>query len=405
MKRSPLLAVFVVVLIDLMGFGIVLPLLPFYASEFHASSTSIGLLYSIYSLAQLVFSPIWGSLSDRIGRRPIMILSTFGASLAYLLFAFSHSFALLFISRLVAGIMGGNISTAYAYVTDVTRPEDRAKGMGLIGAAFGIGFVLGPAIASVLVHPSVAHHSANPFFLPGLFASGMSLLSLLLVVFQLPETVVIKKERKSSEPFLKSGIFSSSFWKTIFSSHNQAHPYLFSLLILCVFLLSFGQSTLYSAFPLFCESQLKLSAHDVGLQFGFMGLIAILVQGGLIRVLTKRFKEKQIFLVGSVGLVVGMLLLPWAKSTTALTIFLSILALGGSLCMPTINSLVSKQASSEHIGMTLGASQSISGLGRVVGPTWGGALFALGFKVPFLLTALILCVMCGVGIFIQKINQ
>ena len=149
MKSKPALAtVFLAVLIDLMGFGIVLPLLPFYASLFKASPVAIGLLYSIYSFAQLIFSPIWGGLSDRVGRRPIMLMSTLGASFAYLLFGLAHTLPLLFLSRLIAGIMGGNISTAQAYVVDVTPPEKRAEGMGLIGAAFGIGFGLGPPIGS-----------------------------------------------------------------------------------------------------------------------------------------------------------------------------------------------------------------------------------------------------------------
>src|SRR3989338_10329339 len=149
-----------------MGFGIVLPLLPFYASEFKASAVTIGLLYSVYSLAQLVFSPFWGSLSDRFGRRPIMLLSTLGSALSYILFALSGSLGALLLSRLLAGIMGGNISTAQAYVADVTTHEERAKGMGLIGAAFGIGFIMGPAISKLLIHSNVAdffHMSQNPY--------------------------------------------------------------------------------------------------------------------------------------------------------------------------------------------------------------------------------------------------
>src|SRR3989338_6879443 len=165
-KKSALFTVFLVVLVDLMGFGIVLPLLPFYAEKFQASAVSVGLLYSIYSLAQLIFSPIWGAWSDRIGRRPVMLISTSGACLSYILFALSGSLGMLFLSRLVGGIMGGNISAAQAYVADVTDHEDRAKGMGLIGAAFGIGFMVGPAVASVLMH------SKEHYALPGFFAAA-----------------------------------------------------------------------------------------------------------------------------------------------------------------------------------------------------------------------------------------
>ena len=154
MNKPALATVFLVVMIDLLGFGIVLPLLPFYAQEFSASAVTIGLLYSVYSFMQLIFSPIWGSLSDRIGRRPIMLLSTFGAVLAYVIFGLAESLGVLFFSRIIAGVMGGNISTAQAYIADVTDKENRAKGMGLIGAAFGIGFVVGPASATLLIHSS-----------------------------------------------------------------------------------------------------------------------------------------------------------------------------------------------------------------------------------------------------------
>src|SRR3989338_126218 len=223
MKKSALLTVFLVVLVDLMGFGIVLPLIPFYAAKFNASAVSIGLLYSIYSLAQLVFSPLWGRFSDRIGRRPIMLMSTLGASLAYLLFAFSNSLSVLFLSRLLAGVMGGNISTAQAYVADVTTHQERTKGMGLIGAAFGIGFVLGPAISTFLIHPAthdllanMGHSSlnqwvsANKYSVPGLFASLLSLTSFLLVLWKLPETVYQPAPADSTSNF-----FSKSFWKAL----------------------------------------------------------------------------------------------------------------------------------------------------------------------------------------------
>ena len=191
MNKSALATVFLVVMIDLLGFGIVLPLLPFYAQEFSASAVTIGLLYSVYSFMQLIFSPIWGSWSDRIGRRPIMLLSTFGAVLAYIIFGLAESVGVLFLSRIVAGMMGGNISTAQAYIADVTDSENRARGMGLIGAAFGIGFVIGPATATGLIHPAFHEFVAdwgyvnfaewmsnNRFALPGFFCCFSFILQL-----------------------------------------------------------------------------------------------------------------------------------------------------------------------------------------------------------------------------------
>ncbi|MFN2374789.1 MAG: MFS transporter, partial [Cyclonatronaceae bacterium] len=213
MKKGRLFTVFLVVLVDLIGFGIVLPLLPFYAGEFGANPVAIGLLYSVFSFAQLIFSPVWGSLSDRIGRRPVMLLSTFGAVIAYIIFGLAGSLAVLFLSRAVAGVMGGNIATAQAYIADVTTEKDRARGMGLIGAAFGIGFVMGPAIATGLIHPGfhdlmsstglvefAEWMSANKFALPGFFAAGLSLLSFILVWFLLEETVETGSAKTIQQP-------------------------------------------------------------------------------------------------------------------------------------------------------------------------------------------------------------
>lgn len=399
-KKPALLTVFMVVLIDLIGFGIVLPLLPFYASTFHASPIAIGFLYSIYSLAQLIFSPIWGSFSDRIGRRPIMLMSTLGASAAYLVFAFSHSLGILFLSRLLAGIMGGNISTAQAYVADVTTPQERAKGMGLIGAAFGIGFVLGPALSTFLIHPTFhrffteigfAHLTAwlsqNKYTLPGLFAAFLSFSSFLMVLLKLPETI---QKASESDPFriTKASIFSKVFWRSI------AHP----LLLFSVFLLSFGQANMYSSFPLFCKDSLKLSAEQVGFQYIYMGLIAVFIQGGLIRILVKKWAEEKLFLIGSILMVIGIALIPFATSGDSLTLFMAVMAIGTSLNGPTLNSIISQKADPSKVGAMMGTSQGMASLGRVIGPTWGGILYGFHFRSPFLLTALLVSFTIFVGL-------
>ncbi len=406
-KSAALLTVFSVVFIDLMGFGIVLPLLPFYASVFKASPVAVGLLYSIYSFAQLIFSPIWGRISDRIGRRPIMLMSTLGACFAYTLFGLSHSLFLLFLSRLIAGVMGGNISTAQAYVTDVTTPEDRAKGMGLIGAAFGIGFVMGPALATLLVHPAFLSFfkiaDQNKYALPGFFAALLSLTSFLLVLFKLPETVT--QSENVSLKFVKSGIFTERFWQSIFEGKASSPRYLFPLLILSIFLLSFAQSSLYSSFPLFCKQKLNLSAEKVGMQFVYMGLIAVLIQGGVIRVLVKRFREEKLFLLGSVVMLIGFILIPFAPSKNSLTLFLSLMAIGSSLNGPTLNSLISKQADPSKVGATMGTSQGMAGLGRVIGPTWGGFLYGISYRLPFLATACLLSLTIFVGFQLRTTSK
>lgn len=398
-NKAALTTVFVAVLTDLMGFGIVLPLLPFYASTFQASPVAIGFLYSIYSLAQLIFSPIWGGFSDRIGRRPIMLMSTLGASLAYTLFGLAHSFTLLFLSRLIAGIMGGNISTAQAYVADVTSPEERAQGMGLVGAAFGIGFVMGPAIASFVIHPVFLKWFRiplqNKYAVPGFVAASLSLLSFLLVLFKLPETA--KPREGDSQRILKSSIFTKNFWESMVSQKSSGMKHLFPLLMGSAFLYSLAQSSLYSAFPLFCEARFKLSPEKVGMLYVFLGLIAIVVQGGLIKSLVKKLGEQRLFLTGSVLMVAGFAWLPLADSMKFLILFLALLSLGGSLMGPTLNSLISKEADPGKLGWAMGASQGVAALGRVVGPTWGGFLYGLSPGIPFLATASCLSLTLWVG--------
>lgn len=383
--------VFLVVLIDLMGFGIVLPLLPFYAEKFHASPVSIGLLYSVYSVAQLIFAPLWGSLSDRIGRKPVMLASTFGSFSAYLLFAFSGSFALLLVSRALAGMMGGNISAAQATITDITPPAERTKGMGLLGAAFGIGFTLGPALAAILVHPRFADLAGarftevialNRYALPGLFAALLSSVSFLMVFFLLPESH--PASARSAQSAKRYGPLTSRFWRDLGTGPNRRLGPLF----LAAFLLALGHSSLYSAFPLFCSGTLGFSAAQVGMQFAMMGVLAVVIQGGMIRPLEKRFGETALFVVGGIAMASGMALIPAARSPQLLTGFLVIMAVGGSLNGPTLNSMLSKNTDADRVGATMGAAQGLSALGRAIGPTWGGLLFAIAPSLPFVLTAL-----------------
>ncbi len=413
MKNIRLFTVFLVVLIDLIGFGIILPLMPFYASEFGASPVMIGLLYSIYSVAQLVFSPIWGGLSDRIGRRPIMLLSTLGAAVAYIVFGFAETFAVLLLSRLMAGVMGGNISTAQAYIADVTSVEDRARGMGLIGAAFGLGFVMGPALASGLIHPSIPAFvesigysgfaswlSEHSYAIPAFFASMLSFVSFLMVYFRLEETVVPGAETSSGA---KDGVFTKAYWTNLIATGKSSQTgYILILLMGAMFILSFGQASLYSAFPLFCEAVLGMTAGQVGIQFFWLGIITAVIQGGLMRPLTKVFREETLFLVGNVLMAVGLVLLGTASSIQQLTMYLALMAVGHSLNLPTVTSLISQKADPARMGATIGATQGLSGLGRAIGPTWGGFLFGIGVGLPFWLTGIVVAGTVVIGIAVKR---
>lgn len=418
MKKGSLFTAFLVVLVDLLGFGIVLPLLPFYAQTFDASAVVVGLLYSVYSFAQLIFSPIWGSYSDRVGRRPIMMLSTFGAVIAYIIFGFAGSLWVLFLSRILAGVMGGNISTAQAYIADVTTEADRAKGMGLIGAAFGIGFAVGPALASLLLHDSLAATisgmgwtelaafiKTNKYSLPGFFAAALSLISFLLVVFKLPEpqkqgidkAKEVDNSGEESTANKRHSIFTRAFWQQIAFQREKGAGAMLLPLLIGMFVLAFSQSNLYSAFPLFSKQELGLSADQVGVQFFFIGIIAVIVQGGLIRYITKYYREESIFTTGVALMLLGMLLIPFATTKFGLSIFLIIMALGASLTLPTMQSLISKEAGEDNVGAIMGTSQGLSGLGRMLGPTWGGFWFGIYYGLPFFITAGVLLVNVWIG--------
>jgi DHA1 family tetracycline resistance protein-like MFS transporter len=414
MKKSQLLTVFLTVLMDLVGFGIVLPLLPFYAARFNASALAIGFLYSAYSLAQLVFSPLWGSLSDKIGRRPVMLVSTFGSALAYGLFSVSSTFSLLLFSRVAAGVMGGNISTAQAYVADVTSPQERSKGMGLIGAAFGIGFVIGPALSTFLIHPSfydfLTHSglaafsrwaSERPYVLPGLTAALFSAVSFILVLTRLEETVT-RGKAGDAQRMVRLSLFSPRFWKSIHEQNRLSAHHLLPLLMLSALLIAMGHSSLYSAFPLYCKTKLGMSAHDVGLQFVWMGLVVILIQGGLIHALQRRFGEKKLFLTGNILMTAGLGLIPLASSAKILTFFLGLMAVGASLNGPTLNSLISKESDPAAVGAAMGSAQGLSSLGRVLGPSWGGFLFGIAYHLPFILSAALLVFTIFVSVWLEK---
>jgi MFS family permease len=397
-----------------MGFGIILPLMPFFAGSFNASPLQVGLLYSIYSLAQLIFSPIWGSWSDKIGRRPIMLVSTLGAAIAYVVFGLAESLSVLFISRLFAGIMGGNISTALAYITDVTPVEKRAQGMGLIGAAFGIGFVLGPAIATGIIHPSVPglmesigllkvaemlRH--NTYEMPAFFAGFLSFISFLLVIFKLPESLTPEMRGHGQK---RMSVINPELWKTFTKEGQTGIKGLFAMMLLSMFILSFGHAGLYSSFPLFCESVMGMTADQVGIQFSVLGLIAVVIQGGLIRPLSKRFAEERIFIVGNGLMFLGMIVMGFASSIAILTSGLALMTVGNSLNSPTINSLISKEADQTMVGTIMGISQSMGGLGRVVGPTWGGFLFGVQPYLPFWATAGVLLVLVFMGLKLWNVR-
>jgi DHA1 family tetracycline resistance protein-like MFS transporter len=357
-----LFPVLLAVVLDLVGFGIVIPLLTFYAEEYGAGPVAVTLLMAVYSLAQFLMAPVWGALSDRFGRRPIMLFSIGMATVCLAGFAWAESLAMLFVFRTLHGAAAANISTAQACVADVTKPENRAKGMGLIGAAFGFGFTVGPFIGGELS----VHGLAAPIW----FAASLSALNFVAAVFWLKET------RKADTKRPKRSIHPSSFFRV------AKHPVV-GLCIVLTFVMTMAFAIMESSFALFAEHVRDLDARMVGRMFGVAGLTMILVQGGLIGRLVKRFGEARLVPSGVAILAVGLFLLPFAPPTTAMVLVFVLIAVGQGIASPSLHSLISRGASEDEQGFVLGTNQSLSALARAVGPSIAGWLYLSGAAWPF----------------------
>ncbi|HEX4085598.1 MAG TPA: MFS transporter [Chthoniobacteraceae bacterium] len=354
-KKAQLGIIFLTILIDLIGFGIVIPILPLYAKQFHAGPATIGILMGTYSLMQFIFSPILGKISDRVGRRPVLLVSLIATSAGFAVMGFAQSLPWLFIARIIPGISGGNISTAQAYVADITSPEERSGAMGLIGAAFGLGFTLGPAIGGVLSHYSSA--------LPFLFASGLALFNALLAFVRLPESLPHEHRSTAEEKAPISQVFRHGW-------HLPAlmGAYFFSIA---------GFSVLNMMYPLFTNERLGFDEQKNGYLFAFMGFIGIVVQGGLLRRLLKKKTEKSLALFGVVLLIAGMAYLPAVYSLGPLLLASAVLGIGNSFVMPTLAGLASRSAERSWQGRVNGLMQSSGSLARFVGPMMAGQFLAM----------------------------
>lgn len=381
--KSPLLFIFVTVFIDLLGFGIVIPLLPIYSQAYGASEEVLGLLFTSFSGMQFLFAPMWGRLSDRLGRRPVLIGGLVGTAVSYVIFANAHDLTTLFVSRLLAGFFGANISAAQAYIADVTPPAKRAHGMGLLGAAFGLGFTFGPPVGGILSTYSMA--------LPGYLAAGLSLCAALFGWFKLPEPPAHAREasrlftlsdvrealserRTGTILFLNFiGIFAWAAFEGMFARYGLAEfPATFHL----------PQSVTHAS-----TAELLQAAKVLGLYMLYIGIISAFIQGGLIRRLVPRFGETRLAVAGPVFLGVGLAVIGLAPAGQWWVVIVgcAVLPFGFGLSNPSLSSLISRAAPVEHQGAYMGMYQSASSLARALGPYAAGWIFVLlSPRAPFL---------------------
>src|SRR4029078_8048246 len=355
MKRSPLVVIFTTVFIDLVGFGIVIPVLPYYAegSRFHATPRTVGLLFASYSVMQLIFSPILGRLSDKYGRRPVLLISIIGTGIGFLILGLANTLLLLFVGRILDGITGGNISTAQAYIADITTKENRAKGMGLIGAAFGLGFIFGPALGGILSRWGIH----VPFF----FAGSLCFANAILLFFTLPETVT------KDHPARQSAAGGRGVGELLRSLKQPRLGFLLTIYFL--FIVSFSIMT--TSFSLYTMFRFGYDAQHTGYLFAYVGLIAVVIQGGLIGKLVKRFGELPLILFGAFCFAISLFAVafvgPAAGGLAALLIGGGVFSMGNSLSTPALTSLASKSVGPAEQGTILGVTQSVASLARAGG--------------------------------------
>ncbi|MDD5140878.1 MAG: MFS transporter [Verrucomicrobiales bacterium] len=382
MKRKPsILVIFLSVFIDLIGFGIVLPLLPGYAEDnfrpdFSAKGWVIGGIIASFSAMQFLFAPAWGRLSDRIGRRPVMLISNLGAAGSYALFAIACGMSgtvglvWILISRIFAGICGANLSVASAYIADISPPEKRSARMGLIGMAFGLGFIFGPAIGAFSI--DIFHSKQGP----GWVAAGFCAANFVLGWFILGES-----RQPSSAPVAPRPKINQ--W-----AHTLAQPKL-GLLILIFFFATFCFTCFESTFPLLARHEFGFGAkgqdHRVGYLFTYCGLISAILQGGVIGRLVKKFGEPKLIFISMLIYAASLVALPFATNMPALLVVLALLAIGSGLNRPPVFGMISLKSSADEQGANLGVAQSFGSLARILGPVFATTLFFVDMKLPYLI--------------------
>ncbi|HYI12128.1 MAG TPA: MFS transporter [Thermoanaerobaculia bacterium] len=353
---------FLTVFIDLMGFGIVVPVLAFCAKEYGADGLTLGLILGSFSLMQFLFSPVWGRLSDRIGRRPVIMASLFGNILGFLMFAFAANVAMLFASRILSGIAAASIATAQAYVADSTDDAGRSKGMAIIGMAFGLGLVLGPPIGGILSSAGVSWN-LPPNLIPGAAAAALSAIALLLASIALPET------RPAQPRDARWSILDHESWSIFFRLRGLRLAGGSLAVLMC---------TLASLAPILVlagRDQYALTAKQVGYLFGLMGIVVVALQFAAVERVTRRLGDVGGGLVGAACLFLGLLLVPFTSEVRLLVLATCLMGVAQGLCNPALSAYISKVAPPTHRGGVLGVSTSLNALARVIGPAVAGLAY------------------------------
>ncbi|MFJ7680443.1 MFS transporter [Peribacillus sp. NPDC097198] len=357
---------FLVMFLVMVGFGIIIPVMPFLAEKVGGSPTELGLLMAVYSFMQLIFAPMWGRISDRIGRKPVMMIGIAGLAVSFFIMASADSLLVLFIARIIGGALSSaNMPTAMAYVADITTPEERGKGMGIIGAATGLGFIFGPAIGGIFSETSLN----MPFYIAGI----SSIITLILVMILLKESLTEEKRSHRTEEKV-------SMWKSFKGP--------MSVLFILQLIITLSMAGLETTFAYFAAQKADISLVQLGYIFMIMGFGSAIVQGGLIGPMTKKFGEGNVIRIGIVVSAIGFVLILFSTNFWTSAIFLTIFGLGNGVIRPAISALVTKSSTSGHGGVT-GLLSSFDSFGRIAGPPIGGWLFSIYIGLPFISGAIL----------------
>ncbi len=381
---------FLIVVIDLIGFGMIIPLLPFFAEHFNATPAQVGFLMAIYSVTQFISAPLWGYLSDKYGRKPILIGTMIGAAFGYVWLGFAETLVALFAARAFGGLMAGNIATAFAYAADVTSKEDRAKGMGLMGAAFSIGFILGPAFGGILAgaDPMNADYQTPSFVAAALSATAF-LSGLIFLKESLPAET--RAKARSAERTGRLAALTECL-----KAPGIGIFFLFSFLSVFVF------AGLEATFAMWSRRQFGWGPEQNGYLFAFIGVITAIVQGGLIGRLSRRFGVENLIAAGSLLLALGLAAIPFSATVPMLMGAMLVAGVGFGIVSPALNTAISLRGADETQGRLMGATRSVTTMSRITGPAIAGMIFAsFGLHSPYVLGAVIMFGVAAAAFFLR----
>ncbi len=391
-ERKGIQLMFLAVFIDLLGFGIIIPVIPYYVTDtLGGTNFEYGMILAIYSLMQFVFAPLWGRVSDRVGRKPVVLVGLLGSSISFVVFGLATTIPLLFVARMMAGFFtAASLPTARAFIADISPPEKRTARMGIIGAAFGLGFTFGPAIGSVAANFTIPSFESFPNLVPSLLAGGLALFNFFYAYLYLPET--LSSEIRQTKVMQQTRIVDSF--------RILKYPQVGLLIAL------FSASTLVfsgfeTIFPLYAqEVDSYFNERTIGYAFAIVGIVIIFVQAGLIRPFVRRFGEERTILAGLVFNILGLAILPLAWDRYTLILFTIPLGIGQGLLTPALNSLVSLKIPQAEQGEGLGLNSSGAAIARVVGPLIAAMIYSTDIFLPFAIYIAVFCIL-GIVFFLS----